>query len=44
MKDEDGILRPLAGIFNGNKYGKEDAEAKAERINCHVAKVELKEI
>lgn len=43
LKDETGILRPLAGLWLSNGYGLEEARALASKVKCSVVVVKLEE-
>lgn len=43
LKDEDGKLRPLAGLWLSNGYMLEEAEASAIKLKCTVVLVKLEE-
>lgn len=41
LRDEDGELYPIAGIFKYDQYGLDDAEERAVKVGLQVATVEL---
>lgn len=44
IKDEDGIIRPQAGLWPSTGYGREDAEERATKTRSTVALVRITEI
>lgn len=44
LKDEDGIMRPLAGLWTSDGYGKEAAEERAAKLKHTVITVKITEL
>ena len=48
LKDDEGVLRPMAGICQGEgiaaEFGKEELEKKASKTDCTVVLCELSEV
>ena len=44
IKDEDGIVRPLAGLWASDGYGKDAAEERAAKIHSTVVAVRITEV
>ena len=41
---EGGTIRPLAGMWKYDEYGKKSAEQNAKRAKCDIAIVEITEL
>lgn len=44
VKDEDGELRPMAGIWRDNEAGRISAYEYGRKYNIEIVKIEIKEI
>ena len=44
VKDDEGILRPLAGMWKDNESGEAEAKRYASKEGVEVVKIELIEI
>lgn len=43
LKDNEGVVRPLAGLWESNGYGKEAAEERAKKVKSTVIVVKIEE-